>query len=152
MEMGKLNELMEMDHVIHVAADGTVTGPQGVYAPDLYVMVDTEDQFVDGAMRDLITGANHQGWDLVSYGVVAFGRNDGFAAPDGDAVQHSSTRIGGACWDLMREHPGFWVVLSPKVLVSGCQENYPGHGELCDDCRRIEERGLDGWVLAHKED
>lgn len=32
----KLNDLMDFDHVIYVAEDGTVSEPRGIYAPNLF--------------------------------------------------------------------------------------------------------------------
>lgn len=148
MDIAKLNDRMEIDHVVHVAADGTVTDALGVYAPELYVMVDTEGQIADGADLDMLRGAELRGWSLVSAVQPLYGQGVRFAAAGApDAVQHTSTGIGWAHGEFMREHPGFWVRLSPSVVVDhDCTDD----GEPCENCQETEERGLDGWILAYK--
>ena len=150
MDIAQLNDRMEIDHVVHVAADGTVTDASGVHAPELYIGCDTNGQVTDLDHRDMMLTAKRYGWLLVSCVQPLYGQGVRFASAGApDAIQHASTGIGWAHGEFMREHPGFWVCLSPSLLIDhDCTDD---GGERCEDCDETESRGLHGWILAHKE-
>ena len=124
-----LNSVMEFEHVIRVAADGTVTdSPYSVGSRDAYfdlnVTADGVDEF------DM-----SEGWELLK----GFTGQHGYNGP----VMHSSEYIGGGMARDILETPGDYVALE----VSGRCE-YDGSTD-CD-----VETGCDcepaGWAVAFK--
>lgn len=81
-----LNDLMEFDHVIEVHEDGTISEPQGIYAPE---MLDDE--------------LDRQGWTLLTGWTGQYG----YAGP----TMHASEYIGGALERHIRETPGVYVAI-----------------------------------------
>lgn len=140
MDIAQLNDRMEIDHVVHVAADGTVTDASGVHAPELTVTVDADGQIPAEGDRDLVLCARDQGWDVLT----GWSNQYMYSGP----IMHASEYIGGNLAEHILATPGFWVALAPSVLVNhDCADD----GEPCENCREIEDQGLDGWILAHKE-
>lgn len=124
--MGKeLNDIMEFDHIIRVAEDGTITEPRDIYGYfDLNVAMDGTDQF---EMSD--------GWELLQ----GFTGQYSYNGP----VMHPSEFIGGGLERHIRETPGYYVAL---VVNGSC--DYDGTTE-CD-----VEHGCEcepaGWAVAFK--
>lgn len=86
--MKPLNDLMELDHVVQVHADGTVTdGPPGIHAPDLY------DERIDG-----------EGWEFFSAGYTG---QHGYRGP----IMHNSEFIGGRLESDILATPGTYVAV-----------------------------------------
>lgn len=145
----ELNEIMEFDHIIRVAEDGTITEPRDVdiYA-DLNVAPDGTDEF------DL-----SDGWELLK----GFTGQYSYNGP----VMHPSEFIGGGLERHIRETPGYYVAL---VVEARC--NYEQHtktysqfganlvcscgGTYCEDEPTLctEESGCDcfpaGWAVAYR--
>ncbi len=126
-----LNDVMEFDHVIRVAADGTVTdSPERVY--------------FDGAVQSVLVNPETwewedeinlpEGWTLLS----GFTGQYSYNGP----VMHPSEYIGGGIARYILETPGDYVAL---VMESDCGYTQ----EFCDP-----EVGCDcepaGWVVATK--
>lgn len=98
--MSTLNDLMEIDHVIQVHEDGTITdAPEGVWAPSLY------DGEVDDARWVLMKGYSGQ----YSY-----------SGP----IMHDSEYIGGRMEEDIREAPGFYVKLNNTYLDGDVDEGW----------------------------
>lgn len=91
-----LNDIMEFDHVIEVHADGTVSEPTDVYAPQAYEEGD-EPFILDGQDWSLLTGFSGQ----YNY--------------DGPWM-HSSEYIGAGLADHILSHPGLYVAIYPSML------------------------------------
>lgn len=81
-----LNHVMEFDHVIEVHADGTITEPQGVRAPEM---------------------CNHRldspDWELMN----GYSRQEGYGGP----IMHPSELIGGVLADDIMSTPGLYVAI-----------------------------------------
>ena len=86
-----LNDIMEFDHVIRVYEDGTVTEPEGIYAPES-VDVATVDE------PDAV-----EGWSLLP------GFSMQYSYPG--ALMHPSEYIGGGLADYILSHPGLYVAV-----------------------------------------
>lgn len=124
-----LNEIMEFDHVIRVAEDGTISdagmsvGSTDAYF-DLNVAQDGTDEFEMSA-----------GWELLK----GFTGQYSYNGP----VMHPSEYVGGGLERHILETPGYYVVLE----VSG-RCDYDGSTD-CD-----VEQGCDcepaGWAIAYK--
>jgi hypothetical protein len=81
-----LNDIMDPDHIIQVQPDGTITEPQGIYAPEL------NDGELEGDEWSLLDGWSGQ----YSY-----------RGP----IMHPSEYIGGALADHIIENPGYYVAV-----------------------------------------
>jgi hypothetical protein len=81
-----LSDIMEFDHVIQVHADGSITEPRGIWAPDLH---DGELDGDDWSQLDGFTG------------------QDRYSGP----IMHASEYIGGGLERYIRENPGYYVSL-----------------------------------------
>lgn len=81
-----LNDIMSFDHVIQVHADGAVTEPSGVYAPELH------DGEIEGREWTLLTGYTGQ---------------YGYRGP----IMHDSEYVGGYLADDILAEPGVYVAL-----------------------------------------
>lgn len=93
-----LNDIMDMDHVIRVHADGSITEPDGVYAPEVY------DGEVEGGEWSLLTG---------------YSRQDHYSGPG----MHDSEYVGGGLADHIIETPGYYVVVACVwQCTDGCEE------------------------------
>lgn len=135
----ELNDRMQIDHVIRVREDGTVTdqGITGVYAPEIHIEYDgpfAEAQISDDQERAMATWVKGQGWDILT----------GWSMNGGPAIMHASQYIGGRLAAHIRETPGYWVKLSVEI--------YPGE----DDPEHESNGGngestYAGWLLAFRE-
>lgn len=131
-----LNKVMEFDHVICVALDGTVTDADGMHAPEIYIEYSgpfTDAQISDDQERDMIAYVKAQGWDVLA----------GWAMGGGLALMHSSQFIGGNLADHIRETPGHWVAC-PVELHPDADD--PEH----EDNGGTGETDPAGWILAHR--
>ena len=86
--MKPLNEIMEFDHVIRVHADGSITEPSDVWAPELH------DSELD---------AGRMSWRLMN----GYSGQHGYSGP----MMHASEYIGGGMERDIRETPGLYVAL-----------------------------------------
>jgi hypothetical protein len=134
-----LNTLMEIDHVVRVRDDGTVTdqGTTGVYAPEVHIEYDgpfAEAQISDDQERAMIDWIKGQGWDVLT----------GWALGGGLALMHASQYIGGRLADHIRKTPGYWVVCSVELHPG---EDDPEHESNGGN----GESEAAGWILCHRE-
>lgn len=120
----KLNEIMEFDHVIQVHADGSVTEPRDVHAPEVNISCDPEGQISDADDRDMIASVKAQGWDLMT----GYTGQHGYRGP----IMHVSEYVGGGLERDILAEPGYYVV---------CEPSLPDHG----DGEPV------GWVIARKD-
>ena len=90
-----LNSIMEFEHVIEVHADGSVTEPSGVWAPELN----------DGEITEL-----NSDWLLL----------DGWSGQYlySGSIMHPSEYIGGPLADWMLDTPGLYVALVAETYRS----------------------------------
>lgn len=106
-----LNDVMEFDHVIQVHDDGTVTVPDGIYAPELHLFLDENGQVDADADADLQDQAApfslETGWT----------GQHGYSGP----MMHQSEFIGGGMASYILETPGYWVTVYPSY--SSADEN-----------------------------
>jgi len=114
-----LNDQMEMDHVVQVHADGTVTdGPSGVYAPEIYLEVDADGSYVANTEADAQRQAKSQGWTLMS----------GYSGQQGNksdyVLMHASEYIGGGMERDILAAPGLYVALVPSLDDDSEPENW----------------------------
>lgn len=137
-----LDALMSADHVIQVHDDGTVTDEtSGVWAPELTVYLDADGQEDTGTDADLIETAKRSGWDIQS---GWSGQNSGrYGGPS----MHASERVGGSLAEHVLSTPGYWVVTSPSVTPGHCA----GEDDTCDECTVTMERGVDYWLIMHRD-
>jgi len=84
----KLNDVMELDHVIRVHADGTVSDVDDIWAPDLH----------DGTLSDC-----RNTWTLMN----GYSSQYGYAGP----IMHQSESIGGQMARDILAEPGVYVAL-----------------------------------------
>lgn len=117
----ELNSLMTIGRVVHVHADGTVTGAPGIHAPECYCAVLADGSVTDAAERDMMSEAQSEGWTIESGWTGQYGYRG--------ALMHPSEFIGGCLADHILETPGYWVALVPS---------------FSDDSD-------DAWVLAYRE-
>ncbi len=134
-----LNTLMEIDHVVRVRDDGTVTdqGTIGVYAPEIHIEYDgpfADAQISDAQERDMIEYVRRQGWEIQT----GWSAQWNYAGP----IMHTSEFIGGRIADHIREHPGYWVACSVEL--------HPGEDDPEYNNGNGESESA-GWVLAHRE-
>lgn len=135
-----LNKLMEIDHVVFVRNDGTVTDDQeitrGMYAPEVTCEYDgpfADAQISDAQERDMIDSVKREtGWSLIT----------GWSCGGGLALMHPSEFIGGPLADHIRETAGFWVATTAELHP---REDDPEY----DDGNGESETA--GWVLAYRE-
>jgi hypothetical protein len=83
-----LNSIMEFDHVIEVHADGSVTEPRGIYAPELH----------DGEIEG-------KEWSLITMGYTG---QHGYRGP----LMHDSESIRGHLADDILAAPGVYVAVA----------------------------------------
>lgn len=130
--------MMEIDHVVRVHLDGTVTDndTQGVYAPEVsceYSGPFADAQISDAQERDMIDFVKRDtGWALLT----------GWSRGGGLAIMHPSEFIGGQLADHVRETPGYWVAVSVELHPGEDDPEYKdGNGES----------DTAGWALAYRE-
>jgi hypothetical protein len=126
-----LNEVMDFYHVIRVAADGTVTEPEGT-------------PYFDEAVRSVLVNADTwewedeinlpEGWTLLS----GFTGQYSYNGP----VMHVSEYIGGGLARYILETPGDYVAL-PMESDCGYTQEFCSEESGCD-CEPA------GWVVATK--
>lgn len=117
----KLNDLMEYDHVIQVHADGDLSEPRDVYAPEVHVDTDADGQILAEHDAAMVASVKTQGWELMS----GYTGQYLYHGP----VMHPSEYIGGQLEQDIRETPGYYVAVT--VETDG--------GESA------------GWVVARKD-
>lgn len=120
-----LNKIMQMDHVIQVHADGSITEPDGIHGPEVTVETDDDGQYVatrneQGRMTGWNVHVDGDGWTLLK----------GYAVDDGSELLHPSQFIGGALAEAILTTPGYYVA---TVVTDDSDE--PG----------------DSWCVAFKE-
>jgi hypothetical protein len=126
-----LNNVMEFDHVIHVAEDGTVTDGYDLLAPSLYMEVDADGQSVHADDADIIQDAKSYGWKLLT----GFTGQYGYHGP----VMYSSEFISGGLARAILETPGYYVAVTVE-----CQ------GPEAEDGEEPEELQPAGWAIAYR--
>lgn len=135
-----LNELMQIDHVVFVREDGTVTDDRattrGVYAPEVSCDYDgpfADAQISDAQERSMIDYVKRDtGWSLLT----------GWSHGGGVAIMHPSEYIGGRLAEHIRETPGYWVAVTVELHPGKDDPEYnDGNGES----------ETAGWALAHRE-
>lgn len=106
-----LDCLMQVDHVVRVMDDGTVTDTVvGVYAPEGYIETDEDGQILDEHEKDFIARLKREGW-TVEYGWS--GQNSGrYDGPVMDGAEF----IGAGLAEHIITTPGFWVAVSVTTL------------------------------------
>lgn len=91
-----LNDLMEFDHVIMVDADGHVSEPGGIWAPEVTVQ--------EGSYANPDVSAMHnEPWTLMN----GYSGQYGYHGP----VMHSSEFIGGKLAEDILAEPGYYVAV-----------------------------------------
>ena len=96
--MTTLNDVMEFDHVIQVDEFGTVTDAPGLYAPEVYVICDSDGQMIDGPH---IGGRGS--WEFMD----GYSGQDRYSGP----IMHASEFIGGRMERDILATPGTYVVV-----------------------------------------
>jgi hypothetical protein len=120
-----LNDIMQFDHVVMVAEDGTITDRLDIYCDaELNVMTNGEDDFY------LPTG-----WELLK----GFTGQYSYNGP----VMHPSEFIGGGLERHIRGTPGYYVSL---VVYASC--DYDGTTDCTEDSGCECEPA--GWAIAYK--
>lgn len=118
----KLNELMTMEHIVRVHADGTTVtdAPVGMRAPEL--------------LDEVITDGSAFPWELISYGyTLQYGARHG-------AILQNSEYIGVRLARDILARPGYYVVIP---ALWSCRS------DMCPpDC---EETTMEGWAVAFME-
>lgn len=121
-----LNNLMEIDHVIAVHEDGTVTdAPAGVYAPERLEHGEGPDGKVDpyGMLGD---------WTLITTG---YSGQDRYSGP----IMHNSEFIGGRLAEDILAEPGYYVALA-------CY--WPDDEDTTEEDRETDGDYVEGWAVA----
>lgn len=114
-----LDDLMQIDHVVRVHPDGTVTDRiKGVYAPmlDMSCLDDDCGSILKEHEDDYRRQAQAQNWDLMF----------GYSGQQGGAHSfnmHQSEFIGGRMERDIRERPGLYVALAIEVYPEGAEES-----------------------------
>lgn len=102
-----LSDVMEFEHVIRVHADGTITEPSGISAPDVYWSNGTHD--VQG-----------NGWSLMN----GYSGQYNYSGP----VMHDSEFIGGRMADDILSTPGYYVAVIVYDLDNAIENWTPDAG------------------------
>lgn len=134
-----LTSVMEFDHVIQSHGDGTVSEPDGMYAPDVN---DDDIKQVNGRW----TFDSETGWQfMLKPSGDSYTGQYGYRGP----VMHPSEFIGGKmAWDI-KARPGFYVAVAVTTYDTeeGCEFcNEPGEGGPCG------EHDIIGWTVMFRED
>lgn len=144
-----LNSIMQFDHVVRVAPDGTVTDRvDGVWAPEIHIDTDDDGQILDQHERDMVEYVRSQGWELET------GWTGQYLAK-GSPVMHTSEFIGGALADHILATPGLWVACVVDTDNPECRDDVEGC-VISSRCQGCEDNGREregaGWVLAFREE
>lgn len=134
-----LNSFMQIDHVVYVREDGTVTDDReitrGMYAPSVSCEYDgpfVDAQISDDQERDMYASVkSDSGWELLS----------GWSRGGGLYIMHPSEYVGGALAEHIRETPGYWVVVTVELNP---QENDPEYNDGNGESESA------GWALAYR--
>lgn len=94
-----LDDVMEFDHVIEVHADGTVTEPSEVWAPDVWI--NSED-----GIKPTVSGMTGTRWELIN----GYSGQDSYSGP----IMHPSEYVGGRLADHILETPGVYAVVEVR--------------------------------------
>jgi len=122
-----LNDIMEFDHVVQVHADGTITEPDNVHAPEVIVDVDEDGSILGEHEAEMICSVRAQGWELLT----GFTGQYGYNGP----CLHSSEYIGGGLERHIRETPGLYVAV---VVITSSPEG-PSEADSWAVAYRAEE-------------
>ena len=119
-----LNDIMQLDHVVQVHSDGSVTdhdipNQRELWAPDL---------------RNGELDSYTPGWNLISAGYTGQDRYNG-------PIMHNSEYIGGRLADDILAEPGYYVALPSEYA---CDESHN-----CDE--ECESAITEGWAVAYRE-
>lgn len=120
----KLNDIMEFDHVIRVGEGGAVTPEPGVYAPEVYMVVDSDGQW--NGKRPLV----EPGWELLN----GYSGQQSYSGP----VMHESEYIGGGMERDILATPGVYVAVVVYTITDSTDEDI-----------QTEDAG---WAVARKEE
>jgi hypothetical protein len=134
-----LDRIMEIDHVIRVHADGTVSDADDsprIYAPECLIETDQDGQILAGHEAAFKASVKSQGWDLMD----GYSGQYRYAGP----IMHPSEYIGGGLARDILERPGLYVACIVSCLPYGSEDNSET-GETEDAgwivCRRTEDNG-----------
>ncbi len=116
---------MQFDHVIQVHEDGSITEPEGIWAPDVLVCADGDGSILEEHENVMLETLRESGWDLLS----GFTSQFLYFGP----IMHQSEFIGGALEAHIRETPGYYTA----VVVYTDEDS--------DD-------NIAGWAVAYRED
>lgn len=126
-----LDDVMRLDHVVIVHANGTVSDAPypGVWPPEMHVSVDCNGQSHDEPEGQEDLWALQTGW------TGQFGYSG--------ALMHSSEYVGGGLAEHILDSPGLWCAVVVSVLDCGCdpEKVEDGHEGLSDEPA--------GWALVH---
>jgi hypothetical protein len=125
-----LDSLMEVDHVVRVHPDGTITEPRDVHAPEVYVDTDADGQILPEHDAAMIKMLREHGWILMN----GYSGQQGYSGP----IMHPSESIGGGIERDIRERPGLYVVVI--VTCNGPDDDGDSESEPA------------GWAVAYRED
>jgi hypothetical protein len=120
--MTSLNDRMDIDHVVRVHEDGSVTDESGAYAPELIIGTDDTGQILAEHETELRESAKRQGWELLT----GFTGQHGYNGP----LMHPSEFVGGGLERYILANPGLYCV----VVI----ETYDDSDEPA------------GWAVAHR--
>lgn len=116
----QLNGVMEIDHVIRVHEDGTVSEPvSGVWAPELSAISDGNGNHTADTDPELHRQAREQGWTLESGWTGQYS----YSGP----CMHQSEFIGGGLATHVLATPGYWVA----VVVKEDDDSEPSSWAIC---------------------
>jgi hypothetical protein len=102
-----LNSIMELDHVVRVGPDGTVTDAVGVHAPSVYVDTDEDGQILGAHEQEMIESVKCQGWELLSGWTGQYC----YHGP----IMHPSEFVGGRLAKHILETPGLYCAVSVET-------------------------------------
>lgn len=103
----ELNKVMEFDHVIRVHADGTVTEPGDVYAPEIYADTDDDGQISAADDKAMMDRVKAQGWTLMN----GYSGQHGYSGP----IMHPSEYVGGSLERDILAEPGYYVTVTVET-------------------------------------
>ena len=128
-----LEKIMEMDHVIQVHEDGTVTDDiAAIWAPEVY------DNTVEDGVEDLTVSG--EGWTLERGWTGQWGYNG--------PVMHDSEFVGGDLAEHILSTPGYWVVVE---VDGGCDCTDVDDDDDIDDYELCGRDHASGWAVAFRE-
>jgi hypothetical protein len=129
--MTSLNDMMQIDHVVRVHSDGTVTDATGVYAPELTMDSADDYQILAEHEQDYAAQAERQGWDLMRGYTGQYGYRG--------VIMHPSEYIGGGLERDILARPGLYVAITVEMLPAG-------------DGDESESPEPAGWAVARRDE